>query len=157
MQHNGVFWVTVAWSTFAYVWLYLILSFFSPGVVEVRTQNTFFISAIFEFFFLSNRNFYLVQGMHFSLISRSLEFLHCFNISKFEKLSFRFLELKYIIFLFRCGKASWHSPSSHSRSWLPISLTDMQDNSDKGLLNLRAPKRNEKLQVHFWSNPIICG
>lgn len=35
VQHNGVFWVTVCWSTFAYVWLYLILSVFSPGVVEV--------------------------------------------------------------------------------------------------------------------------
>ncbi|CAD6193813.1 unnamed protein product [Caenorhabditis auriculariae] len=35
VQHNGVFWVTVAWSTFAYIWLYLILSFFSPGEVEV--------------------------------------------------------------------------------------------------------------------------
>ncbi|CAJ90511.1 Calx-beta domain-containing protein [Caenorhabditis elegans] len=35
VQHNGVFWVTVVWSTFAYVWLYLILSVFSPGEVEV--------------------------------------------------------------------------------------------------------------------------
>ncbi|KAI6229995.1 hypothetical protein M3Y99_01107900 [Aphelenchoides fujianensis] len=30
-----VFWITVAWSSFAYIWLFLILSFFSPGVVEV--------------------------------------------------------------------------------------------------------------------------
>ncbi|KAI6199249.1 hypothetical protein M3Y96_00606600 [Aphelenchoides besseyi] len=28
-----VFWITVAWSTFAYIWLFLILSFFSPGVI----------------------------------------------------------------------------------------------------------------------------
>ncbi|CAB3396772.1 unnamed protein product [Caenorhabditis bovis] len=35
VQHNGVFWVTVVWSTFAYIWLYLILSVFSPGEVEV--------------------------------------------------------------------------------------------------------------------------
>ncbi|CAI5450514.1 unnamed protein product [Caenorhabditis angaria] len=35
VQHNGVFWVTVAWSTFAYVWLYLILAVFSPGEVQV--------------------------------------------------------------------------------------------------------------------------
>ncbi|CAD5223211.1 unnamed protein product [Bursaphelenchus okinawaensis] len=30
-----VFWVTVAWSTFAYIWLFAIISVFSPGVVEV--------------------------------------------------------------------------------------------------------------------------
>ncbi|KAH7707402.1 CRE-NCX-1 protein [Aphelenchoides avenae] len=30
-----VFWVTVTWSTFAYVWLFLILSVISPNVVEV--------------------------------------------------------------------------------------------------------------------------
>ncbi|CAJ0579276.1 unnamed protein product, partial [Mesorhabditis spiculigera] len=35
VQHNHVFWVTVLWSTFAYVWLYLILCVFSPDVVEV--------------------------------------------------------------------------------------------------------------------------
>ncbi|VDM79380.1 unnamed protein product, partial [Strongylus vulgaris] len=35
VQHVHVFWVTVIWSTFAYIWLYLILCFFSPNVVEV--------------------------------------------------------------------------------------------------------------------------
>uniref|UniRef100_A0A915A8H3 Calx-beta domain-containing protein n=1 Tax=Parascaris univalens TaxID=6257 RepID=A0A915A8H3_PARUN len=35
VQHNSVFWVTVAWSTFAYIWLYLIISVFSPGVIQV--------------------------------------------------------------------------------------------------------------------------
>ncbi|KAI1727170.1 calx-beta domain-containing protein [Ditylenchus destructor] len=30
-----VFWVTVAWSTFAYIWLFLILSVFSPNIIEV--------------------------------------------------------------------------------------------------------------------------
>lgn len=30
-----VFWVTVIWSTFAYIWLFLILCFFSPNIVEV--------------------------------------------------------------------------------------------------------------------------
>ncbi|VDK52891.1 unnamed protein product [Anisakis simplex] len=35
VQHYGVFWVTVVWSTFAYIWLYLIISVFSPGVVQV--------------------------------------------------------------------------------------------------------------------------
>ncbi|GMT10142.1 hypothetical protein PFISCL1PPCAC_1439, partial [Pristionchus fissidentatus] len=35
IEHNDVFWVTVVWATFAYVWLYLILCFFSPNVIEV--------------------------------------------------------------------------------------------------------------------------
>ena len=35
IERNDVFWVTVVWSTFAYIWLYLILGFFSPNVVEV--------------------------------------------------------------------------------------------------------------------------
>ncbi|XP_071752529.1 solute carrier family 8 member 4b isoform X7 [Centroberyx gerrardi] len=35
IKHLRVFFVTAAWSIFAYIWLYLILSFFSPGEVEV--------------------------------------------------------------------------------------------------------------------------
>ncbi|VDL73415.1 unnamed protein product [Nippostrongylus brasiliensis] len=35
VQHGHVFWVTVLWSTFAYIWLYLILCVFSPNEVEV--------------------------------------------------------------------------------------------------------------------------
>ncbi|XP_018592678.1 solute carrier family 8 member 4b [Scleropages formosus] len=35
IRHLRVFFVTAAWSIFAYIWLYLILSVFSPGVVEV--------------------------------------------------------------------------------------------------------------------------
>ncbi|KAG1940554.1 solute carrier family 8 member 4a [Pimephales promelas] len=35
IKHLRVFFVTAAWSVFAYIWLYLILSVFSPGVVEV--------------------------------------------------------------------------------------------------------------------------
>uniref|UniRef100_A0A158P9X3 Sodium/calcium exchanger 1 n=1 Tax=Angiostrongylus cantonensis TaxID=6313 RepID=A0A158P9X3_ANGCA len=35
IQHEYVFWVTVVWSTFAYMWLYLILCVFSPNEVEV--------------------------------------------------------------------------------------------------------------------------
>ncbi|KAJ1351859.1 hypothetical protein KIN20_008022 [Parelaphostrongylus tenuis] len=34
IQHKYVFWVTVIWSTFAYVWLYFILCVFSPNEVE---------------------------------------------------------------------------------------------------------------------------
>ncbi|XP_056155969.1 LOW QUALITY PROTEIN: solute carrier family 8 member 4b [Lampris incognitus] len=35
IKHLRVFFVTAAWSLFAYIWLYLILSVFSPGEVEV--------------------------------------------------------------------------------------------------------------------------
>ncbi|XP_061091716.1 solute carrier family 8 member 4a isoform X6 [Conger conger] len=35
IKHLRVFFVTGAWSIFAYIWLYLILSVFSPGVVDV--------------------------------------------------------------------------------------------------------------------------
>nr|XP_033809491.1 sodium/calcium exchanger 1-like isoform X1 [Geotrypetes seraphini] len=35
IKHLRVFFVTAAWSIFAYIWLYLILAWFSPGVVEV--------------------------------------------------------------------------------------------------------------------------
>ncbi|XP_023659276.1 solute carrier family 8 member 4a isoform X1 [Paramormyrops kingsleyae] len=35
IRHLRVFFVTAAWSIFAYIWLYLILSVFSPGVVQV--------------------------------------------------------------------------------------------------------------------------
>ena len=30
-----VFWITVFWSTMAYVWLYLILCVFSPNIIDV--------------------------------------------------------------------------------------------------------------------------
>lgn len=35
IKHLGVFLVTSSWSVFAYVWLYLILAVFSPGVVDI--------------------------------------------------------------------------------------------------------------------------
>ncbi|XP_026215102.1 sodium/calcium exchanger 1-like isoform X18 [Anabas testudineus] len=35
VKHLRVFFVTAAWSVFAYTWLYLILAVFSPGVVEI--------------------------------------------------------------------------------------------------------------------------
>uniref|UniRef100_A0A914PBQ2 Sodium/calcium exchanger membrane region domain-containing protein n=1 Tax=Panagrolaimus davidi TaxID=227884 RepID=A0A914PBQ2_9BILA len=34
-KHLDVFFVTATWSVFAYIWLYLILSVFSPGVIEI--------------------------------------------------------------------------------------------------------------------------
>ncbi|XP_017193184.2 sodium/calcium exchanger 3 isoform X3 [Oryctolagus cuniculus] len=35
IKHLRVFFVTAAWSIFAYIWLYMILAVFSPGVVQV--------------------------------------------------------------------------------------------------------------------------
>lgn len=35
IERLDVFYVTVVWSTFAYIWLYLILAVFSPNVVDV--------------------------------------------------------------------------------------------------------------------------
>ncbi|XP_061889103.1 sodium/calcium exchanger 1-like isoform X2 [Entelurus aequoreus] len=35
IKHLRVFFVTAAWSVFAYIWLYLILAVFSPGVVQI--------------------------------------------------------------------------------------------------------------------------
>ncbi|KAM7394831.1 hypothetical protein PAMP_021611 [Pampus punctatissimus] len=35
VKHLRVFFVTATWSVFAYTWLYLILAFFSPGIVEI--------------------------------------------------------------------------------------------------------------------------
>lgn len=35
IKHLRVFFITAFWSIFAYIWLYLILSIISPGVVEV--------------------------------------------------------------------------------------------------------------------------
>ncbi|EJD75526.1 sodium/calcium exchanger 1 [Loa loa] len=34
-KHLDVFCVTAAWSLFAYIWMYLILSIFSPGIIEI--------------------------------------------------------------------------------------------------------------------------
>ncbi|KAJ6637039.1 Sodium/calcium exchanger 1 [Pseudolycoriella hygida] len=35
IKHLRVFFVTATWSIFAYIWLYLILAYFSPGIVEI--------------------------------------------------------------------------------------------------------------------------
>lgn len=39
IKHLRVFFVTASWSIFAYVWLYLILAVFSPGVVQVSKHQ----------------------------------------------------------------------------------------------------------------------
>ncbi|XP_015673438.1 sodium/calcium exchanger 1 isoform X8 [Protobothrops mucrosquamatus] len=47
IKHLRVFFVTAAWSIFAYTWLYLILSVMSPGIVEVwESLLTFFFFPI---------------------------------------------------------------------------------------------------------------
>ncbi|KAH7716619.1 Protein NCX-1 b [Aphelenchoides avenae] len=48
IERNDVFWVTVIWSTFAYIWLYMILCVFSPDIVEVWEGLL-----TFAFFFLT--------------------------------------------------------------------------------------------------------
>lgn len=40
IKHLRVFFITAFWSIFAYIWLYLILSVMTPGVVEVRRMLT---------------------------------------------------------------------------------------------------------------------
>lgn len=35
IKHLRVFFITAFWSIFAYIWLYLILSVISPGIVQV--------------------------------------------------------------------------------------------------------------------------
>jgi solute carrier family 8 (sodium/calcium exchanger) len=67
IQKTSVFYVTVVWSTFAYIWLYLILSVFSPNVVEVwESVLTFF------FFFLTVVSAY-VANIYSPMLNR--EFL----------------------------------------------------------------------------------
>lgn len=36
IKHLRVFFITAFWSIFAYIWLFLILSVMSPGIVEVK-------------------------------------------------------------------------------------------------------------------------
>lgn len=38
IKHLRVFFITAFWSIFAYIWLYMILSIISPGVVEVSVH-----------------------------------------------------------------------------------------------------------------------
>ena len=44
IKHLRVFFITAFWSIFAYIWLYLILSVMSPGVVEVRRTHIWSLS-----------------------------------------------------------------------------------------------------------------
>lgn len=43
IKHLRVFFVTSTWSVFAYIWLYLILDYISPGVVEVWESSLTFM------------------------------------------------------------------------------------------------------------------
>ena len=56
IQRTSVFYVTVIWSTFAYIWLYLILCVFSPNVVDVWEGVLTFI-----FFFLTVISAYIAN------------------------------------------------------------------------------------------------
>uniref|UniRef100_A0A914PYD3 Sodium/calcium exchanger 1 n=1 Tax=Panagrolaimus davidi TaxID=227884 RepID=A0A914PYD3_9BILA len=68
IARNDVFWVTVIWSTFAYIWLYLILGVISPNVVEAWEGIL-----TFAFFFLTVINAYIANRYFPSLGTRYLK------------------------------------------------------------------------------------
>ncbi|XP_019720903.1 LOW QUALITY PROTEIN: sodium/calcium exchanger 1-like [Hippocampus comes] len=57
VKHLRVFFVTAAWSVFAYTWLYLILAYFSPGVVEIweGLLTLFFFPVCVGFAYVADR------------------------------------------------------------------------------------------------------
>ncbi|XP_077380071.1 sodium/calcium exchanger 1-like isoform X4 [Festucalex cinctus] len=57
VKHLRVFFVTAAWSVFAYTWLYLILAYFSPGVVEIweGLLTLFFFPVCVSFAYVADR------------------------------------------------------------------------------------------------------
>lgn len=60
IKHLRVFFVTSMWSVFAYVWLYLILAVFSPGIVEVweALLTFFFFPATVTTAYIADRRMY---------------------------------------------------------------------------------------------------
>ncbi|XP_061685313.1 sodium/calcium exchanger 1-like isoform X2 [Syngnathoides biaculeatus] len=57
VKHLRVFFVTAAWSVFAYTWLYLILAYFSPGIVEIweGLLTLFFFPVCVSFAYVADR------------------------------------------------------------------------------------------------------
>ncbi|XP_060118057.1 sodium/calcium exchanger 3 isoform X2 [Heteronotia binoei] len=66
IKHLRVFFVTAAWSIFAYIWLYMILAVFSPGVVQVweglLTLCFFPVCVILAW--IADRKLFLYKYMH---------------------------------------------------------------------------------------------
>ncbi|XP_063145901.1 sodium/calcium exchanger 3 [Candoia aspera] len=66
IKHLRVFFVTAAWSIFAYIWLYMILAVFSPGVVQVweGLLTLFFFPVCVILAWIADRRLFLYKYMH---------------------------------------------------------------------------------------------
>ncbi|XP_013927396.1 PREDICTED: sodium/calcium exchanger 3 isoform X2 [Thamnophis sirtalis] len=66
IKHLRVFFVTAAWSIFAYIWLYMILAVFSPGVVQVweGLLTLFFFPVCVILAWIADRRMFLYKYMH---------------------------------------------------------------------------------------------
>ncbi|XP_051939899.1 sodium/calcium exchanger 1-like isoform X2 [Hippocampus zosterae] len=66
IKHPRVFVVTAAWSVFAYTWLYLILAYFSPGVVDIweGLLTLFFFPVCVGFAYVADRRLLFYKYVH---------------------------------------------------------------------------------------------
>ncbi|XP_071369193.1 sodium/calcium exchanger 1-like isoform X15 [Centroberyx affinis] len=66
VKHLRVFFVTAAWSIFAYIWLYLILAVISPGVVEIweGLLTLFFFPLCVGFAYVADRRLLFYKYMY---------------------------------------------------------------------------------------------
>ncbi|XP_078515734.1 sodium/calcium exchanger 3 isoform X2 [Lissotriton helveticus] len=66
IKHLRVFFVTAAWSIFAYIWLYMILAVFSPGVVQVweGLVTLFFFPVCVFLAWVADRRLLFYKYMH---------------------------------------------------------------------------------------------
>ncbi|KAM4664969.1 sodium/calcium exchanger 3 isoform 2-T2 [Discoglossus pictus] len=66
VKHLRVFFVTAAWSIFAYIWLYMILAVFSPGVVQVweGLLTLFFFPVCVVLAWVADRRLLFYKYMH---------------------------------------------------------------------------------------------
>ncbi|XP_068018223.1 sodium/calcium exchanger 3 isoform X1 [Melanerpes formicivorus] len=66
IKHLRVFFVTAAWSIFAYIWLYMILAVFSPGVVQVweGLLTLFFFPLCVLLAWIADRRLLFYKYMH---------------------------------------------------------------------------------------------
>lgn len=66
VKHLRVFFVTAAWSVFAYTWMYMILAVFSPGVVEIweGLLTLFFFPICVGFAYMADRRLLFYKYMY---------------------------------------------------------------------------------------------
>ncbi|KAM3624595.1 uncharacterized protein V6R79_025334 [Siganus canaliculatus] len=66
VKHLRVFFVTAAWSVFAYTWLYLILAVITPGVVQIweGLVTLFFFPLCVGFAYVADRRLLFYKYMH---------------------------------------------------------------------------------------------